>query len=163
MRTILISTVPGSLLASGAQNAISLLSSSSCLISLKVCHSKSLQGSKALLIFIPICTTSASNRPWECVYCHGNACHDFSDVLAVRHTGCLLLLPTAQGSFLAGAGIADDAISAVPELPQDALRCIALAALHTEDSSLEAWTRLSLVARSWRDWLAGDLPALLDI
>ena len=57
--------------------------------------------------------------------------------------------------MLTGAAEDGGGISSVPELPQDALRCIALAALAAEGWRLEPWLRLSLVAKSWRESLAG--------
>ena len=46
------------------------------------------------------------------------------------------------------------------QLPLQAQRIIASAALATNQASMEAWLRLRRVSRSWRAWLAGDHPAI---
>ena len=48
---------------------------------------------------------------------------------------------------------------AMAELPPDVWGIVALAALAAEDRSFEAWTRLSLVSRAWRDGLGGAQSA----
>lgn len=45
------------------------------------------------------------------------------------------------------------------ELPSDVWGTVALAALAAEGQSFEAWTRLSLVSRAWRDGLKGARSA----
>ena len=44
----------------------------------------------------------------------------------------------------------------LPELPSDAVGCIARAALAAEGDDAQAWARLSLVSRAWRDGLHGE-------
>ena len=58
-------------------------------------------------------------------------------------------------TYLLGATMIGDVPYALPELPRDAQRCIALAALRAEGDGLEAWLRLSLVNRYWRDCMEG--------
>ncbi len=49
--------------------------------------------------------------------------------------------------------------TAMAELPSDVWGTVALAALAAEGQSFEAWTRLSLVSRAWRDGLKGARSA----
>ena len=47
----------------------------------------------------------------------------------------------------------------MPQLPPDALRLIAEAALRTSPRA-RRWVQLRMVAKDWYCWLAGPLPAL---